>query len=424
MLIGIHDYLYLVKRILLSTLFLGIGGLLGWVISYLRLPYVDGTRSLWIGLLIGIAICTQIAFVVALRKRARLERDASSDKPKNRSWLFASLLIILASLITSFILANRAGKYQRTIHKQANTIELLKAQLEAQDSLQNNGLLSRELILIDSELDSLNGFLSEKTIKRLASLSASFKPKKMLENDTLSSIERSAERGRLLLALARSSLAPKTYQAIKDHVIFDYADLRDKDLRDLDLRGFRLRHADFTGANLQSGNLTKSDLYSALFQASNLEACRLDSCDLRRANFGWANLNRANLEHSNLNGANCSNASIVKAYLCNASIKWADLTDAIFHGSDLSDGTLYQSTMLRTNFDSANLNFVDVRLANMSESKLETTDITGLQVMPYWKDKFKEWEVQGGDQIISSYGTYLDSTASDGKIKLRMIKLN
>ena len=153
------------------------------------------------------------------------------------------------------------------------------------------------------------------------------------------------------------------------------ADLTGADLSGANLRSVRMVNAYLSNAKLCGANLSNADLSEAFLDGTNLEHAILERANLAQAKIGYAHLKKANLQGAVLQEAVIFRADLEEANLENALLEGADLTDVRLRranlrgicldgnhfldldleGADLSDCSLIETNWMRCDFQGANL---------------------------------------------------------------------
>jgi uncharacterized protein YjbI with pentapeptide repeats len=135
------------------------------------------------------------------------------------------------------------------------------------------------------------------------------------------------------LARSQNEGSPQSLDATGiqlNHAYMAHADLNQAWMPEVLLRNAILVEADFGGANLWEADLSEAELSSA----------NLSGADLRGADLSKANLNRANLSSADLSGANLSSTDLSGANLIGASFSGANLS-----GANLSNAGLIRARL-------------------------------------------------------------------------------
>lgn len=156
------------------------------------------------------------------------------------------------------------------------------------------------------------------------------------------------------------------------------ADLTGAKLSEAKLRGAKLRGADLIGADLRSADLSEADLSEA-----DLSGANLSGANLRRADLSRAILKGTILKGTILKGAILRNTTIFRgaslkgpfAIDTNAGTKKADFSDARLGGADLSKANLIQTNLSRTSFRGAILKEAQLTGADLSGASFFKADL-------------------------------------------------
>lgn len=423
------------KRVGKFLITIVLGGALGWMAGYLRIPFIEKNNAFWI----GFAACiTSILVILALLRvwnrsgtlRRLTGRAPASKTPQatDRSssdavWIMVGVLTILGGIGFGF-LASRQNKLIRTqgrhldkqFQKQSELIEAVRRSSQV-------SLMAEILEKVDEEINNNpDGKLSNATIARIAALSYAFKPYLYPRGDSSSAKAYSPERGQFLLALSLMPIDSASYATIKTKTTFAKADLSGANMQGADLSGADLRGADLTDVELPGANLDGADLLGARLWGANLDSASLKGVNLRRTDLRWAEMNKANLEKALLTGADLSGAKLVMAEMRECTIRWARSEVAI-----LIDANLACSDLEGTNFSRASLNrayLVETNLRNMNltEANLTGADLRKAVVEEKWMEKVPEWRPIGGQWMQQNYSVETDTTSPFHNAKFSLAK--
>lgn len=133
----------------------------------------------------------------------------------------------------------------------------------------------------------------------------------------------------------------------------------------LDLSGADLREVNLKGANLSEVDLRETNLSSAI----------LEDADLRWAELLWANLSGARLSFADL--------------------RWANLTGVDLRGANLTLADLRTANLSGTNLRGANLNLTNLAEAQLEQSAMVGTTLTGAILTGCSVYGLSAWDLEG-----------------------------
>ncbi len=418
------------KRTLLIGIILSI--IVGWVLGFLRLPYVEKNASFLLGFIAGLAAFSLVLLFLFVWKKNSLlvrwlgEKPMAADavnptKTYTMIGVLVALFIVLGGLVSSFLLFKQNAFSKNQAQQQRQVIAEQSALMASTRKSNLLVLMNTLFDKVDKELKNTpERTLSNETIERIAALNYAFKPYRYMEGDSLSAQKLSPERGQLLLVLTKMDIAPSTFEKIKQKTAFSEADLRGANLEGADLRGVNLSEANLSDANLKGANINHANLSKANFWGANLEGADFRSTNLKRVDFRWANLNHANLQEANLDGVNMSNAKLRKADLSDVKMQWAELSGAMFNEANLERVDFFGSNLSKVNLSEANLTDANLRRLNMSEVNLSGAELDKATIEEKdWLKKLEEWQVAGAKKIQERYKMIDDTT---GRTKYQLIK--
>ena len=397
------------KRNLLIGIALGI--IMGWVLGFLRLPFLEKNYSFSVGFMACLAlILLIISLLFVWNKNALLLRligknsDPTDSKTPSKTytaiWTVCSIFLILGGLM----LLDRQKDLFEAQTKQLD--EKINAQTDLIKSVRNNHLallISGFLDKIEAELNSNDSdTLSAATIRKIAVLSHSFEPYQSSEKDSLLIHELSLERGLLLMGLFRMTMDSSSFDAIKRSATFSHADLRKADLNGIDLSG---------------ADLAKANLWGAKLNGANLNAANLVRADLR-----WAELNKAALKSANLNGVHLTGATLIQTDLSDATVQWANLDGALLNEANLTNSDLLGASLVKTNLTQTNLSEGRLNNANLSQANLKDSELDKVNVEQNWFEKLDEWQLTGTKAILARYKIADDTSGKHKWYNFRLEK--
>lgn len=415
-------YLYLVKRKLLVIVAIGLAVLLGWMIGYIRFPYVGYHDLYWLGFFTSLVLLAVGLALFRVLKRA----DNQSDKPKNqrsRLWLVLSLATILLAIFTALNIAS-----QKRIARSESFI--ISKKIEAQEALIDSFLQENQGVLIAQLLDKIDmdlrmgqtNQLSEENLKLIEALNTSLKPYKSILNDTLSLSDLSPERGHLLLGLAWRNLDSSSWSKVKQRVSFAHADLTKANLSGLDLSGIDLSMANLHAANLSHTNLSSAKLSKANFHSAQLDSSDLSGAEMVRANLDWAEVNHAKLSDANLNGVYARNTKFVASALDSTTLQWSDLTGALFSQSNLVNADLMGAKLVKSDLSECKMQEAYLRHAVMTDAVMNNVDLYLAKIEKDWMGWINDWNVAGANDIHKRYLLVYDTAITKVKNDFRLVE--
>ncbi|MCH2022618.1 MAG: pentapeptide repeat-containing protein [Saprospiraceae bacterium] len=399
-----------------------LGTIMGWVLGFLRLPYLEKDYSF----LLGFGLCLALVlFLLTLlfvwNKNAFLVRLIGKKEAKGETkglvsihttiWLMVTVFIVVGGMISSVLIYRQNQifdthtKYQKDkIHEQIELIESIR---------QSNQVFMMSNILdnIEEEIkQEPKRILNDAIIARIAALNFSLKPYRYFDGDSLSVNKLSPERGQLLLALSLMNIDSVSFDKIKLSTSFNTTDLRGADLKGMDLNGIDLQGADLRGANLQGVNLKGANLYEVNLWGCNLRGANLDSAKMKRVDLRWSDLNNASLKSTILDGSNLTSANLLNANLRKASLRYADLTGVILNGVDLTDCDLLVANLTKANLTDSDLTGSLLRAAKFTESILIGAEFSNACINEDWFEKLVEWNTIGAKEIKDAYSIVDDTS--------------
>lgn len=408
---------------------------MGWSLGYLRLPYIKENKAFWVGVaacLAGIVLLFTVLYMwnrnelfTQLLGKKRTIEDKNASKTYRWLWAMVAGCVLLGAGLSSYLIHRQNKSFKIQTNRQNKRIQ---EQSEIIESIRKSNLEFLKTSLLDRiEIELANSpdrTLSELTIHRLQSaVKYSFTPYRYLQDDTLSDVALSPERGQLLESLWKLNIDSVTFAKIKLKVSFAQADLSkvnlsNADLSYIDLRGAMLREANLSGVNLQNSDLRKADFWGA-----NLSGGNLSNSDLRRANLAWAEMNKVDMHESNLNSANLTSAQLIESDLRGALLKWATFNGTLLNRVNLEDADLLHSYLMMANFTECNLTRTIIRQSDLTSTILKNVELTGADIEPEWMDMLMEWEVEGAADIAKRY-TIIPRDSTPGNLFYKMKKNN
>lgn len=399
-----------------------LGAAVGWVLAYLRLPFIERNEAFWVGFLACISVMLFIIMVMYVwNKHSLLMKvigrgqstgdSGSAVRAYTHIWFVVAAFIFLSGVVSTLLIHRQNRLFADHTARQNKRIQ---EQTEMLESLRKGNrvlLLSGVLDQVRDEIERDGGSLSDATVARLVALSHTFKPYRYFIGDSLSVTPLSPERGQLLLALVYMPIDSHSFNRIRSMATFAGADLNGADLRNVDLSGIDLRGAHLTDVVLTGANLSKAVLRDAHLAGIDMNRAILREADLTRADLKWAELNEADLTQARMDGARLAEARLRFATLTKASIRVADLRGALLNGADLSGAAINASDLTRATLSNCNLIGSDLRGATLMETDLTGADLTGATVQEEnWLVELNRWRVFGAEQVQLRYKVMPDSS--------------
>lgn len=419
------------KRYLFIGLVFGIA--IGWVLGFLRMPYVEKNASFGLGVVAALTVVSLVFTLLASRHRDFLlwlvGKKTETEGLQNSYlrtffWIMMIGTPVLGGVASGLVFYGQNQSLKRHVQSQQAQLREMDAMLQAGNKNNLAPLMRSILEDVGEELQNRPGrTLRDTTVASIAALSAAFKPYRYFERDSLSDNAYSPERGQLLQALVLMRMDSSSFARIKRNTLFAGADLRQSDLKGMDLSGINLeaanlKDADWSGANLEGANLREASLWGAKLNRANLT-----NADLTRGDLNWAQLNEATLTSAKLNGTNLTNAQLRKAALNGASLEWAQLEGALFNEANLAGANCTGTNLTKVNLSQANLGWTDLRKTNLSEAVLVGVRLNKVLVDENWQAKLAEWRPLGIKELQESY-TLANDTFDKGKRPLYRLKKN
>jgi uncharacterized protein YjbI with pentapeptide repeats len=398
------------KQLLVGLVF---GILIGWILGFLRLPYIEKNTSFLLGFIASLLFISLLFLLLTVWNRRFLqellsnkegERDVQSTPKTILIWRVLTGVVVLGSIVSCLIIYRQNRSFKLQIQSHDNEMQKMKAVVELVQKTNQEPLMSSILKEVGEELSRNPArTLTDATINRIATLSSSFKSYQSIEQDSLSKKKYSAERGQLLRALVLMNIDSRSFTQIKLSVVFAEADLRGADLRGADLSGINLKDAYLKDVDLSRANLKEANLGGANLWGANLNQADLSNAYLQSADLTWAQLNEASLCSTNLNSASLLNAQLRKADLNHASFWWAQLGGTLFNEANLTNANLVSSNFTKANLSYAILSDSDMRGINLSEANLIGVQLSNARVFENWLEQLREWHPIVEKELSKSY---------------------
>ena len=394
--------------------------LIGWLIRYFQIPYIQGKTEFMFGFLLCLSL---LGLIYALRNLNLLKVSVTASPSNKKAFVFLTLSALL--LLLSF--ATVGWNHQQTqllslkLENETKRLEDLNdnASFEVIQSANEQITMVLETIQNELSIDSADG-ISEYTIDRLGAISKLLKPRRIFDRNSDSLKLLSPERGLLLLNLVHMNIDSSSFMKIKQRVTFEAAGLESADLSSLDLSCINLSRADLSHCQLIKSNFHHANLEGANFEKSELTKSCFNGANLTRANMNWVNASPADFIGAVLDGASLKNFRAVASNLNNSSVKWANVYNSQFDHAQCVKVDFKGSDLSRTNFEEANLkgaNLVRVILkeAHLGNSELDRVRVKGNN----WFISCYENNVSGISDIEDHYNLVADS-GSNSKFLLKL----
>lgn len=412
-----------------------LGGGLGWVLGFLRFPFVEKNDSFWMGFLACLAflllffillyIWNKHRFLVRVLGSGGSTQGANAGHKAYASILGLTLLLVaVGGLVAGYLIQQQNAQMKSQYQEQE---EKIRAQSELIESIKqsNRGFLIADVL--DAAREELkengSGVLSGEMVGRIAALGNSLEPYRYFEEGEMSGRKLSPERGQLLAALAFMQIDSSSFAEVKEATSFAAADLSGLTLLGVDLSGADLRGANFESADLSGSNLREADLRKAFLKSAALDSADLYKADFRRAQMQWAGLNAANLKKANLNGADLSQAQLRNANLDSALFQWATATGVLLQNANLQHADLLGSLLPKANLSGADLREASLVRVDLAEAIFKATDLRQTAVQhEEWLERLQEKQVIGADEVRGQYKMVEDTTKVYRDSKFRLVK--
>jgi uncharacterized protein YjbI with pentapeptide repeats len=399
------------KKYLLVGLVFGI--LIGWVLGFLRLPYIEKNASFLLGFIASLIFISFLFMLLTVRNRRSLQglisnKGVTGDVPSTPKpiliWMVLTGVVVLGSIVSSLIVYRQNKSFKLQIQNHDSEMQKMKATVELLQKTNQTPLMSNILEEVGEELRRNPArTLTNATINRIAALSSFLKSYQIIDQDSLSKKKYCVERGKLLQTLLLMNIDPRSFTQIKLSVVFAEAYLSGADLKGLDLSGINLKGAYLKDVDLSSANLKGANLGGANLWGANLNRANLSNADLQTADLRWAQLNEATLTLANLNEASLLNAQLRKADLNHASFRFAQSGNALFNEANLTNVNLQGSNFTKANLSQADLSDSAMGGINFSEANLIGVQLNNAIIDGDWLEKLKEWHPIGEKELSKSY---------------------
>lgn len=410
---------------LIHILLLFLCMLLGWVVGYMKMPYIDRNGMFWIGV---VGCLGFIGFIISLFRIWKVNKSTNPAQTAHSSLngsLIKSLIklnflvsIIIIALICACLFSYNHNRHlNKELQMTQAALEDLKSNINTEQQRINISLLS-DLI---NDLDSNQNYIHDTStrnhmIERIVSLSSSFKINRVWDFANKVNVNLSEERGLLLLALLKIKMDSTFFNKIKANVSFYGADLRNADLHGLDLSGIDLKYANLEYANLEGVNLNDANLNGANLMGVNLNKATLVGANLIAATMNWVKANEVDFNKAKLDSAFFSNATAIHSRFTNASMIHTVAFNSLFNESNFD-----YCVLMYTNVSNANFSKTIMTHAELYFLDLNNTIIKEAIVRKNWKELLLEEKNTGVETMLEAYQIICDSTSIKDSICYRII---
>ncbi len=377
---------------------------LGWVLGYIRVPYIELQYSFWVGFIGGVTLLFALWILMWPKKEAKVERKKNST--------IVSILII-GILGIAAVLQGKNNALRNEVNEQSETLAIQQRTI---DSLQQGHvmtLMKAVLNKVEDEVESSpNRAISALSHEQLVNLNRYFKPYVSHNTDT-GVVYFSPERGQLLLSLLSLRMNDTSFQKIKEQVSFAYAYVPDAELVNFDLSGANLYQSYWVGSKLLACDLSNTNLQFAILEGVDLGGTNLNQADFKRAKMKWVQLDSASLIEANLDGADISNADLTGANLEGAHLHWTNLQASI-----LSNSNMAETDMSGVDFTKADLQNSSLENGIIKRTKLQDANMKDVQIDSSWMSSLKtaSFQNEGLEQLEQNYVVESDSLTIDSTV--------
>lgn len=410
-----------------------LGGLLGWVGGYLRLPELDSGHAFRIGFVTCLVVLLLALLILRTWKkyatiREWLKVNAAYDgvqqvKRTHTRWGRWTLFILLFIIVFGSVIfrGNRMGIELRSLSQEKK----IQRQTALIRSIENDKTGKELRALMDllraTYRNKGDTVLSASMVAQIAALGNDLEPYRYWQGDSLAGTPLSPERARLLVALVHLNLDSTSWAELKLRTSFAGADLQGVDLVDADLSGVQLKGANLRDARLNRTNLNQADLSGAQFWGADLTAAYLRQANLKRALMNWVKLNDAHLNEADLNGINLSSAQLRNADLSGSTLQWVDLSGALMQGAKFNGVDFLGSNLVKANFSNADFSGADLTRAKINDAVFTGAILDRVIVKEEnWLELLDEWHVTGAYDLREQYRLIPDP---EGKSKHHLEKI-
>lgn len=421
-----------------KNIFIGIilGAIIGWVLGFLRFPYVEKNQSFLLGFIACIAFISLILILLfiwnkntylvkLIGKNSAVQNSNNALRTYTFIWILVAAFILIGGLISSFMIYKQNELFEAKTQYQNQRIQEQSELIESSRRSSMIILLSSVMDKVDDELkNNPTRTLSDNNIASIAeAFNYSFEPYRYLEGDSLSAKMLSREKGQLLLALYARNIDSVSFKKIKYSATFNGADLHGANLSGIDLSNVNLSDADLRDANLNGAIFKNTILRGANMKGVKLNKANLNGADLRRADLSWAELNESQMDSANLASADLTNAQLRKASLRKAYFRSAKLDGALLIGANLEGGDLGYASLVKANLTMTNLTNEEFFGANFNEAIMTEVELENTEVDKDWFEKLNGWQIAEANEIQKNYKIVLYKVIQDvRKYRLEKVK--
>lgn len=412
-------------RRLIHILLLFLCMLLGWVLGYMKMPYIDQNNAFWIGVVGCLGL---IGFMISIFRIWKVNKDTNPVETAHSS-LTGSLIKSLTNsnfLVSIIIIALICACLFSYNHNRKINVELKQTQAALEDLKSNTNIEQQRInisLLSDliSDLDSNQNYIHDTPtmnhmVERIVSLSSSFKINRVWDFANKVNVNLSEERGLLLLALLKTKMDSTFFNKIKANVSFYGADLRNADLHGLDLSGIDLKYANLEFANLQGVNLNNANLNGANLMGVNLNKATLVGANLISTTMNWVKANEVDFHKAKLDSALFSNATAIHSRFTNASMIHTVASNSLFNESDFDYCVLMYTNVSNANFSKAIMTHAELYFLD-----LNNTIIKDAIIRKNWKELLLAEKNTGVETLLETYQIICDSTSIKDSTFYRII---
>ncbi|MCB9262533.1 MAG: pentapeptide repeat-containing protein [Flavobacteriales bacterium] len=395
------------KRLIIRIFVVLVCLVVGFALGYLRLPYIDEKYNFWIGFV------TASAIVLCYFLLNKVGSKLWISNPKK--WAVVGLIAFSALFITLLTKNKMLQLNAQQSEKRATDLQAISDSITSQ----NQAVILNEIIN-QLRLESGNGkIISDHAIERISALTATLKPSRQFDGDSLTEKSYSPEKGQLLLAILMMNLDSNSFKKIKQKVSFAQAYLPRANLQKMDLSGIDLSNSYLKSAEMDEVNLSGSNLKEANIWGANLRQSVFDSSNMNRCILSWSNLEYSSLIGCNMNAAESENTNFTFSNVSLAKASFSNLNYSNFSYAQLKGANLDWSKLKMVNFDKTDLSSSSIINADISHSNIFSAILNEIQVNKSWLEDLCKWEISNSEQIQQEYQIRTDSS---GPEKERLFK--
>lgn len=333
--------------------------LCGWILGFLRIPYVDITQSFFSGFIAGLFLLGLFLLTAYITKANWLFNGVSAKLYPQ----FLILVVLFGGLYMSLYL--QGNHYNKLIEKKDERIKNLNKDLKAVSDRAEMLAINQLIDQFDQTWQVSDSQALKNWMEQVVGMTQLLTQSHNATSDTLKS---DIAKGYLVEKLLELDLDSSTWVDVSSQCDLTYADLRGLNLEGVNFYDCDLSYCDLRGVNMRGVTMIDGSLYRTL----------LVGTDLHRSSFSNVNMSAANLSY----------ADISMVQMIDSDLSWASL-----RGSDLS-----QSSAKNCNMKGAILLH-----ALMDQFSFENVAIKGAYVDEDWFGKLKESDVRGWIELDSMY---------------------